>query len=317
MNLMSVDQSAAWLALVEHAKRQKGGHLAELFKQDSKRFDSFSYRTGSFLLDLSKQRITGDTLRLLLGLARQQNLSDWIEKLFEGEVVNVSEKCAALHTALRQPLAKPLFIDGQDVVLDVHATLSKMERLVGQIHKAQWRGYKGSPMTDVVNIGVGGSNLGPLTACEALSNNGYKLRVHFVSSMDGSELSNLLVDLDPASTLFIISSKSFSTIDTLANANTAREWLVAASNKSLEFISKNHFIAVTASPSKALEWGVPEKNQLLFWDWVGGRYSLWSAIGLPIALKIGMAGFRDLLKGAHDMDTHFRESPFEENYRFY
>ncbi len=314
---MSVDQSAAWAALAEHARGQEGIHLAELFKQDGNRFDNFSYRTDDFLLDLSKQRVTDDTLALLIALAGQQNLSDAIDKLFEGKLVNVSEQRSALHTALRQPSTKPLTVDGQDVTSDVHASLLKMQQLVSQIHQAQWRGFNGNPITDVVNIGVGGSNLGPLMACEALSTNGHhhesSLNIHFVSSMDGSELSSLLADLNAASTLFIISSKSFSTIDTLANANTAREWLVAASNKPIELINRHHFIAVTANSAKALKWGVPERNQLLFWDWVGGRYSLWSVIGLPIALKIGMEGFRELLSGAHDMDVHFQESPFESN----
>jgi len=313
--LMSVDKTPAWQALAKHAETQKKEHLAELFRQDPNRFENYSYQTDTFLLDLSKQRITSETLELLGDLAEQQQLGKWIDKLVNGATVNHSEQRAALHTALRQPLDKPLLVDGQDVVFDVHSSLLKMELLVAQIHNAQWRGYSGKPITDVVNIGVGGSNLGPLMACEALSGDTHarEISVHFVSSMDGSELSTLLGGLDAASTLFIIASKSFSTIDTLANAKTAREWLVTASKKPVELINQHHFIAVTASPEKAMKWGVPDRNQLLFWDWVGGRYSLWSTIGLPIALKIGMAGFQAMLKGAHDMDVHFRESPFKEN----
>ncbi|MEH6578905.1 MAG: glucose-6-phosphate isomerase [Amphritea sp.] len=321
---MSVNTSDAWNSLVDHAKALKDRHLKDLFTADSNRFERFSFTANNYLLDLSKQRITKETVDKLVALAHQQKLGDWIEQLFNGDIVNYSEQRPALHTALRQPLhsegtspALALTVDDQDIVANVHASLAKMESLVNQIHKAQWRGYDGSPIKNVVNIGVGGSDLGPLTACRALSQyapqQARDLNVHFVSSMDGSQLASLLDSLDPTSTLFIISSKSFSTIDTLANANTAREWLINGSGIPVDRINHHHFIAATASPEKALEWGIPERNQLLFWDWAGGRYSLWSVIGLPIALHIGMDNFRAMLKGAHEMDTHFRETPFEQN----
>lgn len=314
---MGVKKSSVWSNLAHHAQDLKGRHLADLFKQNDSRFDDFHYQSNNFLLDFSKQRITDETLALLVDLAQQQDLAAWIEKLFTGEVVNHSEQRAALHTALREPPATQLQVGDERVSENVHASLAKMSLLVDQIHHAQWRGFDGHAITDVVNIGVGGSSLGPLMACEALGKNGKtlrtELRVHFVSSMDGSELSKLLGSLEPSSTLFIISSKSFSTVDTLANAKTAREWLVNATGKPIELINKHHFIAVTANPSKAEQWGVPEKNQLLFWEWTGGRYSLWSAIGLPIALQIGMDGFQSLLKGAHEMDVHFRNTPFDKN----
>ena len=314
---MSNREGKAWIDLVQHAEEMKGVHLKDLFQSDSARFDALSVSGEHFLLDFSKQRVTTKTLDKLFALAQEHELQSWIEKLFMGAKVNVSENRPALHTALRLPEHETLCVDGKDVVADVHASLAKMELLVKQLQNAQWRGYDGSPITNIVNIGVGGSNLGPLMACDALEQYASPemggLDVHFVSSMDGSELEKLLPTLDPATTLFIISSKTFSTIDTLANANTAREWLLKASQIGAEIINQHHFIIATGNTSAALAWGVPEKNQLLFWDWVGGRYSFWSVIGMPIALKIGMDNFRAMLKGAHDMDVHFRETPFERN----
>ena len=314
---MSHHDINAWVDLQLHADELKDVHLKDLFQSDAGRFDALSVATEHFLMDLSKQRMTTETLGKLLDLARQQELGSWIEKLFLGEKVNVSENRSALHTALRLPKTESLCVDGQNVTADVHESLAKMERLVKKIQKAQWRGCDGRPIQSIVNIGVGGSNLGPLMACDALEqyapDDMRRLDVHFVASMDGSELEKLLPTLDPATTLFIISSKTFSTIDTLANANTAREWLIKANGCNVERVNQHHFIVATGNSAAAEAWGVPEKNQLLFWDWVGGRYSLWSVIGMPIALKIGMDNFRALLKGAHDMDTHFRAAPFEKN----
>ncbi|ORU91651.1 MAG: glucose-6-phosphate isomerase [Cycloclasticus sp. symbiont of Bathymodiolus heckerae] len=307
----------AWAALQAHAESLRDTHLKDLFQLDGNRFDELSVSTGRFLLDFSKQRVTGKTLSQLICLAEQQELRLWIEKLFTGEKVNDSEQRPALHTALRSPHDDPLQVNTQNVTEDVHCSLAKMERLVEQVQYGQWRGFDGSPIKSVVNIGVGGSNLGPLMVCDALSQYASsplcRLDVNFVSSMDGSELEKLLPTLEPATTLFIISSKTFSTIDTLANANTAREWLLKASGEPIDAINRHHFIAVTGNPKAALKWGVAEDNQLLFWDWVGGRYSLWSVIGLPIALKIGMEGFRAMLKGAHAMDVHFRNTDFDKN----
>jgi len=307
----------AWVSLQLHAEGMKDTHLKDLFQSDASRFDSLSVLMGHFLLDLSKQRLTKETLDKLFDLARQQKLGSWIEKLFAGEKVNVSEGRSALHTALRLPKGESKHVDGENITADIHKSLAKMERLVKKIQSGQWRGFDGSPIKSIVNIGVGGSNLGPLMACDALEQYSTddlgNLEIYFVSSMDGSELEKLLPTLDPAATLFIISSKTFSTIDTLANANTAREWLLKASRRNTELINQHHFIAATGNNVAALAWGIPKKNQLLFWDWVGGRYSLWSVIGMPIALKIGMGNFRAMLKGAHDMDTHFREASFEHN----
>jgi len=314
---MPVNQSPAWESLLDHANELSSVHLTDLLSESAERFDKLSYNTGRLLLDLSKQRVTPETITKLIDLANQQNLQGWIEKLFTGEHVNNSEERSALHTALRTPIESPVNIDGHNIVKDVHSSLDKMAELIDKIEKNQWRGYDGSPITDVVNIGVGGSDLGPLMTCKALSQWSKKssqhINMHFVSSMDGSQLSNLLDQLIPASTLFIISSKSFSTIDTLANARTAREWLVNASGLTAELVSLHHFIGVTTKPEMALEWGIPLENQLLFWDWTGGRYSMWSVIGFPIALQIGVENFRKMLLGAHQMDRHFREASFHEN----
>jgi glucose-6-phosphate isomerase len=314
---MTVDQSPAWLALKKYADEARDKHLKDMFAEDAHRFDKFSFRAAHCLADFSKQRISESTLQKLIELAKQQQLPDKIESLFCGEHVNPSEDRPALHTALRQPKETTLILDGVDISKEIHGSLERMESLVEQIHNGQWRGFDGSPITNVVNIGVGGSDLGPLMACRALNLFANKsvrdIAVHFVSSMDGSQLAQLLNTLNPASTLFIVSSKSFSTIDTLANSNTAREWLVDASGLDVELISQLHFIGITASPAKAAEWGIPEKNQLHFWEWTGGRYSLWSAIGMAIALQTGNDNFRRLLAGAHEMDSHFRSAPMAEN----
>lgn len=307
----------AWVELQVHAEALQQTHLNDLFRLDGDRFNGLSFSMKHFLIDLSKQRITDETLSKLVNLAHEQGLACWMEKLFAGEQVNGSEGRAALHTALRLPQTKSLKVDGQPITKDVHVSLEKMALLVEQIQQAQWRGFDGRPIKSIVNIGVGGSNLGPLMACDALEEyapeESKHFEIYFVSSMDGSELEKLLPKLNPATTLFIIASKTFTTIDTMANANTAREWLLKASGESIELISQHHFIAITGNNKAALKWGVPEKNHLLFWDWVGGRFSLWSVIGLPIALKIGMANFHAMLKGAHAMDVHFKETDFDKN----
>ncbi|GGK77195.1 glucose-6-phosphate isomerase [Amphritea balenae] len=314
---MTVNQSPAWNALTEHAKDIGQSPISKLFTSDPDRFKKLSYSAANCMLDFSKQRITQTTIEGLINLAEQQNLQQKIEALFKGDIVNPSENRPALHTALRQPEKESLIVNGTDISAEIHHSLVQMESLVDQIHNGQWRGYDGSPIKHVVNIGVGGSDLGPLMTCRALSQfaptNIRHIDLHFVSSMDGSQLAQLLDRIDPPSTLFIVSSKSFSTIDTLANSNTAREWLINASGMSIELISQHHFIGITASPKKAAEWGIPEKNQLHFWDWTGGRYSMWSVIGMAIALKVGNSNFREFLAGANTMDSHFREAPLAEN----
>lgn len=314
---MPVNQSAAWQSLQTIAERLGDKHINEFFQADPQRFDTFNASFEHYVLDYSKQRISKESLEGLIALAQQQDLKGWIEKLFSGFQVNDSEKRAALHTALRAPQSQQVLVDGENVMPGIHQSLLKMRKLVETIQNKQWRGFDGSPIESVVNIGVGGSNLGPLMATEALAQftpgELCSLDVHFVSSMDGSELEKLLPTLNPASTLFVVSSKSFTTIDTMANANTARQWLLQASKQAVELINQHHFIATTSNPSAALAWGVPDKNQLQLWDWVGGRYSFWSVIGVSIAIKIGMDNFLAILKGAHQMDEHFKASPFDQN----
>ncbi|NVK44492.1 MAG: glucose-6-phosphate isomerase [Oceanospirillaceae bacterium] len=313
-NELSTD--SCWQVLSTHAEALKPRHLKELLAEKG-RFEALSFRHEGLLLDLSRQRIVPETLKRLMELAEASELPRWIEALFAGEPVNDTEKRPALHTALRLPQNASLQLSGQDLVPDVHANLARMAEMVTQLHLRQWRGYTGEPIDTVVNIGVGGSDLGPVMACRALADfqpeAAQGLNIHFVSSMDGSQLAGLLDRLNPATTLFIVSSKSFTTIDTLANAETARRWLAEASGIADEVLVRRHFVAVTASPEKAAQWGVPQDNQLHFWDWTGGRYSMWSTIGFPIALKIGMDNFREMLAGAHSMDEHFRTAPLGDN----
>lgn len=307
-------------ALRAHAQRLNQTSIASLFKQDSKRFESLHLQSDQLLIDFSKQRITIEAIELLCLLAKERGLSQSIEALFTGAIVNKSEKRPALHTALRSPSSEAIWVNDENIVEQVHRNLARMESLIEQIHMGQWLGCSGQPIEHIVNIGVGGSDLGPLMACHALDEfsitSSRKIGLHFVSSMDGSHLSSLLDKLDPALTLFVISSKSFKTVDTLANANTALEWLKRAdinTNVDTKIIIKQHFIGISANPSRMLEWGIPTQNQLYFWEWTGGRFSLWSTIGFSVAIRIGMDRFREMLAGANAMDCHFRKTHFTKN----
>ncbi|HEY5716900.1 MAG TPA: glucose-6-phosphate isomerase [Motiliproteus sp.] len=314
---MSLVDSPAWQALVKHHRDQlQNVRLQHLFAGSESRFSEFSVQDDGLLFDFSKQRITAETRRLLLALAQQQRLGDWREALFGGATINSSEGRPALHTALRAVADEGVAVDGEPVFPQVQASLMAMEKLVNQIQAGQWRGFSGKAITDIVNLGVGGSDLGPLMACHALEEfrhpSAVSLNIHFVSSIDGSQLAERLGHLNQETTLFILSSKSFGTIDTLANAETAKRWLARKIDNDQILLSQ-HFIGCSANSSKMTAWGIPVRNQLLFWEWVGGRYSLWSVIGLPIALLLGMDGFRQLLQGAAAMDGHFRSAPFERN----
>ena len=304
-----VPAEPVWQQLASQAAHFQRVHLAELFAEQPDRFAQLSRRAGPLLFDFSKQRLDADTIEALAALADARALRDWIDRLFAGEQVNNTEQRAAMHWALRMPagLAGPVQQPVQD-------ELARMGRMVERLHARQWRGVTGEVITDVVNIGVGGSDLGPMMACRALDDaaDARAVRTHFVSSMDGSQVSHLLHQLRPHNTLFVISSKSFTTVDTLYNAGTARAWLQRTLGNDPAVI-RCHFIGVSASADKMTEWGIPEDNQLRLWDWVGGRFSLWSCIGLPIALRLGMDGFRALLHGAHRMDEHFRTAAWQDN----
>ncbi|RZG87018.1 glucose-6-phosphate isomerase [Acinetobacter sp. WCHAc060033] len=299
--------------LQDKAFAQQSVKLTDLFQQDAQRFDHFSVHFNPLSFDYSKHRITQETRDHLFDFAHSKQLGEWIKRLFTDEAINYTENRAAMHWALRLPK------DNQDypaLSSMVHQQLDRMYQLVDKVHTGQCRGSTGEVIQDVVNIGVGGSDLGPLMVSHALSD--YKvstakpLKVHFVSTMDGSQLSELLHQLRPETTLFIISSKSFGTIDTLSNAQTVRQWLEKALG-SHQSVVQHHFIGVSTKPEKMTEWGIAKDNQFLLWDWVGGRYSLWSCIGLPIALQIGVEGFKQLLAGAYAVDQHFQKAPFEHN----
>ena len=299
--------------LTDLAHAFKTLHLNTLFANDLQRFAHLSQQFDQIVLDYSKQRINADVLSALLGLAQEKQLPQRIERLFSEDKINYTEQRSAMHWALRLPKDSETYPQLSQLV---HAQLERMYALVNKIHAGQYRGCTGEVIQDVVNIGVGGSDLGPAMVSHALSDYKVKtakpLNLHFVSTMDGSQLSALLHRLRPETTLFIISSKSFSTIDTLSNAQTVRQWLEKALGDR-SCILKSHFIGISTKPEKMTEWGIAAENQLLLWDWVGGRYSLWSCIGLPIALSIGVDGFKQLLAGAHAIDQHFQQAPFEQN----
>ncbi|WP_237413080.1 glucose-6-phosphate isomerase [Acinetobacter nectaris] len=288
-------------------------HLNELFDQHKSRFKDFSQSFEQLVFDYSKQRITQAVLDELVRFAKQQKLDDWIKKLFSTDTINYTENRAVMHWALRLPKQGS---EHQLLANQVNEQLDRMYALVEKIHQGQYRGATGEVIQDVVNIGVGGSDLGPLMASHALSDfkvqTASPLKTHFVSTMDGSQLSDLLHQLRPETTLFIISSKSFGTIDTLSNAKTVRLWLEKALGENDKVI-KNHFIGVSTKPEKMTAWGIDPEKQFLLWDWVGGRYSLWSCIGLPIALTVGVNGFKEFLAGAYAVDQHFQKAPFAEN----
>lgn len=288
-------------------------HIKELFALEPNRFQNYFVKFDQLFFDYSKHRLTKDILGQLVALANTKNLTEWINRLFSQNKINCTEQREAMHWALRLPVDYPKFAD---LTEQVHSQLQRMYTLVEKIHAGQYRGSTGEVIQDVVNIGVGGSDLGPQMVTHALSDFKVKtakpLNIHFVSTMDGSQLSELLHQLRPETTLFIISSKSFGTIDTLSNAQTVRQWLEKALGTHARVL-KSHFIGVSTKSDKMSEWGIAPENQLLLWDWVGGRYSLWSCIGLPIALTIGVEGFQQLLAGAHAVDEHFQNTSFDQN----
>ena len=309
--MSQLTQCQSWKALQTHQETLANTHLRQLFKDDPERFHRFSFTLGDLFVDFSKNLITPETLQLLCKLAKECELSQHIEELFTGKIVNFTENRAALHTALRASPDESIIVNDKDVINDVAGELKHIKTFVDQVRSEKWQGFDGKTITDVVNIGVGGSDLGPVMAIQALQ--AYttdKFNVHFVSSMDGQQSAVLLEKLDPSTTLFIIASKTFSTSDTLSNAKTCRDWFL---EKTHQTTLDKHFIGVSTKPDRMTEFGISTENQFLFWDWVGGRYSMWSSIGLSIALAIGFENFTELLKGAHETDEHFRTTPFEKN----
>ena len=307
-----VTTSPAWQALAEHWKQMSQVHMRDLFADDPGRAARMTRDAAGLHLDYSKHIAADRTLELLFDLARAVDLEHWRERMFTGEHINSTEDRAVLHVALRNRTDVRMPVDGADVMPEVDAVLARISDFSRRVRDGEWKGYTGKPITDVVNIGIGGSNLGPKMVCHALTPYQSKTpRPHFVSNVDGSHLMETVKGLDPATTLFIVASKTFTTQETMTNAQSARQWLTAALGT--EAAVRNHFVAVSTNAEQVTEFGIDTDNMFGFWDWVGGRYSLWSAIGLPIALAIGYDGFADLLAGAHDMDTHFRSAPLEEN----
>jgi len=303
---------ASWKKLQQLAQDKKSQHMNTLFANDSERFEKFSIELPNLLLDYSKNLIDCETLDCLLDLAEETKVCQWRTKMFTGVKINKTEDRAVLHTALRRQSGESLVLDGEDVTEQVQKQLDKMEEFVNKVRQGHWLGYSGKRITDIVNIGVGGSNLGPQMVTEALkhySDGG--VNVHYVSNVDGAQIVEVLRPLDPQKVLFIVSSKTFTTTETMTNAKTAMKWLTSSSfdEKSVA----KHFVAVTANKENAMSLGIEAENIFDLWDWVGGRFSLWSAIGLAIALDLGFDKFKELLDGAHDMDQHFINAPLRNN----
>jgi glucose-6-phosphate isomerase len=312
MNMTELTSLSAWKTLEEHHQEVGSLPMRDLFARDPERFARFSLRLEDILFDYSKNRITEKTVKLLIELARQTGLAEKIMAMFAGEKINNTEDRAVLHVALRNRSNRPILVDGEDVMVEVNGVLERMRTFSEAVRSGEWKGYTGKAITDVVNIGIGGSDLGPQMVTAALAHYADpKLRSHFVSNIDGTHLAETLKQTSPDTTLFIIASKTFTTQETMTNATSAREWFLSEA-KDDAAVAK-HFVAVSTNTDEVAKFGIDPANMFEFWDWVGGRYSLWSAIGLSIVLAIGMGRFEELLSGAHKVDEHFRTAPFEEN----
>jgi glucose-6-phosphate isomerase len=310
--MSALTESAIWKSLIEHHKIISRKHLRDMFAEDPGRFKKFSLTFNDILLDYSKNLIIDETMKLLFILARQAGVESWRDKMFAGEKINVTEGRAVLHVALRNRSNRPIIIDGIDVMPDVNKVLKHMREFSDSVRNGKWKGYTGKAIADVVNIGIGGSDLGPVMVTEALKPYGKSgPRVHFVSNVDGTHIAETLRNVQAETTLFIIASKTFTTQETMTNAITAKQWFLDKAKDSTA-VAK-HFVALSTNAKGVAKFGIDTKNMFEFWDWVGGRYSLWSAIGLSIAISIGMDNFEELLTGAHEMDEHFLKTPFEKN----
>lgn len=305
-------QHPSWKTLCKHQETISALHMRSLFKADPKRFEKFSLTLDDLLLDYSKHRITEETLSLLFQIAREAKIETWRDRMFTGEKINITEDRAVLHTALRNRSNTPVYVDGHDVMPDVNAVLAQMRTFSEKVRSGEWKGYTGKAITDIINIGIGGSDLGPVMVCDALKPYARAdLNVHFVSNIDGAHLIRALEKCNPETTLVIVASKTFTTQETMTNARSARAWFLNSA-KDEAHIAK-HFVALSTNANAVTAFGIDGANMFEFWDWVGGRYSLWSAIGLSIALYVGMDNFEDLLTGGYEMDNHFKTAPLEQN----
>lgn len=304
-------KTKAYEALVKRHNEVKNKTISQYFHDDNRRFEKYTIKVGDILADYSKNRIDDTTLSLLIDLANDCKVKDDIEALFTGEKINRTEGRAVLHTALRNVTSEPVMLDGKDIMKDVNRVLDKMESFCRKVISGEWKGYTGQQITDIVNIGIGGSDLGPCMITEALTPYHTRLKAHFVSNIDGTQICEVLKRVKPETTLFLIASKTFTTLETMTNAHTARDWFLKAAHDKAH-VAK-HFVALSTNEKGVSEFGIDTHNMFEFWDWVGGRYSSWSAIGLSIALACGFDNFREFLKGGNNMDKHFRETDFKHN----
>ena len=302
----------AWAALEKHYQTMKDVHMRSLFERDPTRFAQFNMQVGDILLDYSKNRCTSETMQLLMALASDAGVCEKRDAMFAGEVINTTENRAVLHIALRNRANRPIQVGGKDVMPDVNAVLGNMRAFVDKVRSGERKGHTGKAFTDVVNIGIGGSDLGPVMVTEALKSYTSNIKCHFVSNVDATHVQETLKKLDPETTLFLICSKTFTTQETLLNAGTAKKWVLDYYNNDASSVAK-HFFALSTNTAEVTKFGISEEDMLGFWDWVGGRYSLWSAVGTSIAIAIGMDNFEEMLAGAHSMDEHFRTAPLEKN----
>ena len=310
--MTTLTQFPTWQKLCAHQKMVVPLHMRDLFAADPKRFEKYSLKFDDLLFDYSKHRITDETLPLLLQMAREAKIEQWRDNMFAGEKINITENRAVLHTALRNRANTPVYVDGKDVMPDVNAVLAQMRTFSDKVRKGSWLGYTSKRITDIVNIGIGGSDLGPVMVCDALKPYASPdLNIHFVSNIDGAHLMRALEKCKAETTLFIVASKTFTTQETMTNATSARTWFLESAKVS-NHVAK-HFVALSTNAKAVADFGIDTANMFQFWDWVGGRYSLWSAIGLSIALYVGMDNFEALLTGAHEMDVHFKTAPLEQN----
>lgn len=311
LNTINPTTTNAWNALEKHFQNIQHTSIKELFAQNKKRFEEFSIQYPSLLVDYSKNRINAETIQLLVDLAKEMNLDQAIQQMFDGDVINVTEKRAVLHTALRNRSNEEVLVDGKDVMPQINEVLEQMKSFSEKVISGEWKGFSGKEITDVVNIGIGGSDLGPVMATEALKHYKTRLNLHFVSNIDGTHLVETFKKINPETTLFIVASKTFTTQETMTNAFSAKEWFLN-SDAQEEDVAK-HFVALSTNAEGVANFGIDTANMFQFWDWVGGRYSLWSAIGLSIALAVGFDNFEELLEGAHEMDIHFKTETLDQN----
>lgn len=311
--MTGVTGSPAWTALSGHYDSTKDAQMKDMFAADSQRFNKFSLMFEDLLFDFSKNRVNEETMKLLYALAKQQDVNGLAKKMYSGEKINITEERAVLHVALRNQSNKPILVDGKDVMPEVNDVLSRIKAFTEKVRSGEWKGQTGKSITDIVNIGIGGSDLGPVMVCEALKPYAKRdLNMHFCSNIDGTHIAEILKCCDPETTLFLVASKTFTTQETMTNAGTAKAWVLSAFNGDESSVAK-HFAALSTNSKGVSEFGIDTNNMFGFWDWVGGRYSLWSAIGTPIALSIGYDNWMEMHAGAHAMDEHFLSAPPEKN----